>query len=432
MWAAIVLLILIAWVFGYNYISSQELSEGSTSSMSMDETSQKTYEHTFPEQVTKSDFFAGTFIQNDVAGIYPRREALVKDILVDIGDSVVEGQTLAILFEPWVSGQAVSNIGLKSTMLNSSSKILDDTRKVADARISEFESKIQEKETLLLQTLNNYEVQISQAQNNYDTKTESLGNTLEVEQKVLTSLEVNLENAKVTKVQKLEESNNNINQKETLLDSKVDEIYTLIMPLVYVGEEDYVDYENIRKWNLSQFFSARDSQVKSDLVLEVQRFQNQRLVLDAISKYEALLNINKLLVSGLENTTYSVGDTDEATVRSYITLAKNYNTSLINQKEIYDDAIASQKVLEVSETEKLSGLEQKIEEQKAKIQRVESDSTLFVTDNSVKLTESEKNLQVEKLFSSLILWESLKTYSLLMKINKLQLLLTEWLLLKLI
>jgi len=132
-------------------------------------------------------------------------------------------------------------------MLNSSSKILDDTRKVADARISEFESKIQEKETLLLQTLNNYEVQISQAQNNYDTKTESLGNTLEVEQKVLTSLEVNLENAKVTKVQKLEESNNNINQKETLLDSKVDEIYTLIMPLVYVGEEDYVDYENIRK-----------------------------------------------------------------------------------------------------------------------------------------------------------------------------------------
>lgn len=132
-------------------------------------------------------------------------------------------------------------------MLNSSSKILADTRKVADARISEFESKIQEKETLLLQTLNNYDVQISQAQNNYDTKTESLGNTLEVEQKVLTSLEVNLENAKVTKVQKLEESNNNISQKETLLDSKVDEIFTLIMPLVYVGEEDYVDYENIRK-----------------------------------------------------------------------------------------------------------------------------------------------------------------------------------------
>lgn len=52
--------------------------------MSMDSQSQKTYQHTFPEQVTKSDFFAGSFIQNDVAGIYPRREALVKDILVDI------------------------------------------------------------------------------------------------------------------------------------------------------------------------------------------------------------------------------------------------------------------------------------------------------------------------------------------------------------
>lgn len=149
------------------------------------------------------------------------------------------------------------------------------------------------------------------------------------------------------------------------------------------------------------FFSARNSQVKSDLVLEIKKFQNERDVLDTLPKYELLLGINKLLVSGLENTSYSVGDTDEATVKSYITRAKLYETSLINQKEVYDDAIASLKVLEVSEAEKISGLEQKIEEQKAKIARVESDNNLFITDNSVKLTESEKNLQVEKLTAEL-------------------------------
>jgi hypothetical protein len=119
-------------------------------------------------------------------------------------------------------------------MLHSSSRILVDTKKVAAAKISEFDSKITEKETLLLETLNTYDVKISQVQNNYDTKTESLENTLELEQKVLTSLEVSLENSRNTKDEKLEESNNNSIQKEILLDSKVDEVYTQIMPLVYV------------------------------------------------------------------------------------------------------------------------------------------------------------------------------------------------------
>lgn len=399
-WGAIVCLILLASVLGYNYVSSQNIVESSPSSMSMD-SKKKTYEHTFPEQVTKSDFFQGTFIQNDVAGIYPRREALVKDILVDIGDSVKEGQTLAILFEPGVSGQAGTNIGLKSTMLNSSSKILADTKKIASAKIDEFDTKIKEKEILLSETLSNYDVKISQAQNNYDTKTKSLSNTIQVEQKILSSLEVSLENARVTKDEKVDEAENNISQKETLLDSKIDEIYTGLIPLVYVGEENEVDYDNIRKWDLSMFFSARNSQIKNDLVLEIKKFQNERNSLDAFSKYELLLNINKLVVLGLENTSYSVGDTDEATVKNYISKAKLYEASLITQKEVYDDAFTSLKVLEVSELERIQSIEQKIEEQKAKIERVESDSTLFVTDNSVQLTQSEKKLQVEKLTAEL-------------------------------
>lgn len=393
--------VLLFWVLGYNYISGQSEREGNDGSVSMEEGVKKIYEHSFPEQVTKSDYFQGIFVQNDVAGIYPRREALVKDILVDIWDVVEEGQTLAMLFEPWVSGQAGSNIALKSTMLNSSSKILADTKKIAAAKIEEFDTKIREKETLLTETLSNYDVKISQAQNTYDTKSQSLRNTLEVEEKILNTLEISLENALSTKVEKIIEASANISQKQLLLDAKIDEIYTQMMPLVYIGEEDEVNYENIRKTDLSQFFSARDSQIKTDLVLEIQAFQNERYTLDTLSKYERILDINTLLVSGLENTPYSVGDTDEATVRSYITQAKLYHTNLINQKEIYDDAVSGLKVLEVSETEKIQSAEQEIEEQKAKIQRVQSDSSLFITDNSVQLTLSEKQLQTQKLSAEL-------------------------------
>jgi hypothetical protein len=106
--------------------------------------------------------------------------------------------------------------------------------KISDAKISEFESKVIEKETLLLETLNNYEVKISQIQNIYETKAESLANTLEVENKILVSLEVKLENAHITKKEKLEEARNNISQKEILLNYKIDEVYTQIIPIVYL------------------------------------------------------------------------------------------------------------------------------------------------------------------------------------------------------
>lgn len=132
-------------------------------------------------------------------------------------------------------------------MLSSSNKILADTKKIASAKIAEFDTKIKEKEILLSETLDNFDIKISQAQNTYDTRSESLTNTLEVEQKVLSTLETSLENALITKEEKILEAENNIPQKEALLGSKIDEVYTGIIPLIYIGEENQVDYNDIRR-----------------------------------------------------------------------------------------------------------------------------------------------------------------------------------------
>jgi chaperonin cofactor prefoldin len=145
-------------------------------------------------------------------------------------------------------------------MLNSSSRILADTKKISGAKISEYdaqvieaeakvieaEAEIIEKRGVLFVTKNNLDSQIEQSVNSYETRVDNLKNQLVLEQKILSTLESNLENANGSKNQKIEEAKNNVLQKQSLLDSKVDEIYTLIMPLVYIGEEDYVDYENIR------------------------------------------------------------------------------------------------------------------------------------------------------------------------------------------
>jgi len=68
-----------------------------------------------------------------------------------------------------------------------------------------------------------------------------------LEQKILSTLETSLENAQITKDEKILEAKNNIPQKEALLNSKIDEVYTGIIPLIYVGEENQVDYNDIRR-----------------------------------------------------------------------------------------------------------------------------------------------------------------------------------------
>lgn len=54
--------------------------------------------------------FLGRVNSNDYVKIHPRREGIVKDILVDTGDSVYQGQTLAVLLPPGVDGLSEASI----------------------------------------------------------------------------------------------------------------------------------------------------------------------------------------------------------------------------------------------------------------------------------------------------------------------------------
>ena len=438
-YVVLVSMILIAWVFWYIYLSEKQSGTNTQAPIAnIQQTSQKVYEHIFPEVVTKSDFFQGTFIQNDVAGIYPRREALVKDILVDIGDSVSEWQTLAILFEPWVEWQSQSSIWLKSAVVQAQSKILNDTKKIASAKISEFDAmiveekkkitekrqvlektiqnidskilderkKIEEKKDVLEKTRDNYNSRIKQTSNQYETQKESLKNKLTLERDILETLETNLENIRNTRDEKLRDALDNISQKKELLATKIDEVYTQIIPYVYIGEESRINYEDIQRGRLNDFFSAWDSQNLQKLIFEIQKFQSERTTSEVLSQYDILKNINSYLLIGLENTIFSVGDTDEDTIASYISQTKSLQTQLIGQKEIYDDALSVLKVLEISENEKVSNLEKKIWEQKSKIALESGNKSFIETDESLAVIDSEKQLQLKKLQSEIDVLEA--------------------------
>lgn len=350
--------------------------------------SQKTYEHTFPVQEVKNDYFSGEFIRNDIASIYPRRESLVKDILVDIGDSVRAWETLAILFEPWIEGQSASNIWFKSTIVNSQEKILSDSKKVKDAKIQEFDAQIKQKEVLLADTLINYDAKINAV---WDDAADGWSQYSVWYQK-LETLKSDLEKALVSQGQVLQDAQENITQKKDLFSIKVDEVYTSMIPMLYIGEELYIDYETLEKRDLHTLFSVKNTSVLQNLVSDVQKYQTNRAHQEIAKNYTDILNISKLLKSALEGTLTSVNEISQETIDSYIVELKTLELSLQSSRENYDDALNQLNIIKASQEEKISRIESNILEQK---------ESLALIASNVTTLESEKKLQVEKLRSEI-------------------------------
>lgn len=347
---------------------------------------EKVYNHTFPKKVSKNDYFKGKFISNDVASIYPRRDALVRDILVDIWDEVIAWDTLAILFNPWVGWEWQSKINIKNTIVSTKNNLINNLELVKEAKIAELDQKILEKEIILRETINNFDSKISQI-GDIDT----IWSEYQVQLKSLENLQKNLENAIISKEELLLESNNNIIQKERLLNLKIDEIFNKLIPIFYIWNESDINYENINIYDFSEYFSVKDTILRNKIIISLTKFNNNYSILDLENKFEEIIVINNLLVLALKNTIVSTNIT-EKDISNYISDINIYNTSLISQKEILDDSKNMYSILKSQQKEKIENIETKIIKSENEI------SLLWSKSNS---TQSEKSLSVEKLKASI-------------------------------
>jgi len=400
------------------YYSTKDLwSTSSASSHSQETTNtKKVYEHINPERVSKNEYFKWEFIANDVASIYPRRDALVKDILVDIWDTVKVWQTLALLFEPWVEWQSNSSIAVKSTQVNTKKNLLWDIVNVKNARLWEVDTKINEKNVLISETSKLYDSKIAQVQSSLKNKdnievfnAQVSTNNITVEKKNLETLEQNLVSAELSSKQRLQEVENNIDQKEVLFDTKIEEIYLSLFPIFYIGSDESISYWSIRKSQLSNLFWVKDSVSRNNLLQTINTFITQKSDLSSTQRYEQLLAISEGLIESLQNTLVSV-DITESSINTAINSVNTYKQSLVTYKEGYDDAQSDLSTQQKIEAEKIETIKKQIEKQKEVILLTKSqyevvnsskDQILDNLELEIKKLSSEKSLQVEKLKAEL-------------------------------
>ena len=98
---------------------------------------------------TASTVILGTVFSNEIANVYPRREGIVEDIYVDIGDTVAKNQVVALLLPPGVEGQGAAMIAEKRAMQAQAQTELDTSAAVRDRAVLGAEQMIAEKQAEL-------------------------------------------------------------------------------------------------------------------------------------------------------------------------------------------------------------------------------------------------------------------------------------------
>lgn len=357
----------------------------------------KIYEHAFAHRTSESQYFKGEFISNDVASIYPRRDAIVQDILVDIWDKIQAWDTLAILLAAWVQWEAQSKIQVKSTLLQSKKNLLTEAQKVKDAKIQEINEKIRQKEILLAEIIKNFNSKLSQLWDN-----SSQAGEYQVVVKELENLEKNLENAKNTQEKLIKQSDQNISQKQELLQAKIDEIYNKIIPILYVWNEDDINYKQINSYDFSDQFSAKDSMVKNTLVWELKSFHEWFFQNQVLDNYKKLLKIHTLLIQALQNTIISI-DTPENILQNHINNLNIFQSQLIEQKEIYDDALTQKDILIVSQTEKIENIVLQIQQKQQQLALLWSKYISVESEKSLNTSQIQTEIDSLKASKQLII-----------------------------
>lgn len=111
----------------------------------------ESYATVSPELVSSAStvILLGTVISNETANIYPRRDGIVEDIYVDIGDTVKKGQVVAILLPKGVEGESAAAIARKKAEKSQMEAGYETAQNVAKQALNKMKQEIDEKREAL-------------------------------------------------------------------------------------------------------------------------------------------------------------------------------------------------------------------------------------------------------------------------------------------
>ena len=99
---------------------------------------------------SSSVLLLGSVLSHETANIYPRRDGIVEDVYVDIGDTVQKNQVVALLLPKGVEGQSAALIAEKQARKSQAESDVKTASQVAEETLINTRQQINEKQTELM------------------------------------------------------------------------------------------------------------------------------------------------------------------------------------------------------------------------------------------------------------------------------------------
>lgn len=383
----------------------------------------KTFETMFPTKITSptQSLILGTVLSNETANVYSRREGIVQDVFVDIGDQVKEGQVVASLLPEGVEGESQARIEQKIAQKRQADIEARNISIVANQAIANAEQKVQEMETALNTMIETSKALIQTSSIHATTtfaeereKVRNAEQSIKISHAQISTLEENIIRANEDKNRKLEKAEKNIDQ--MIEQAEVTTVHMRqTIEQVLLGEVRLggITGTELDESDIPFELGAQKQQSRIDVVTE---FNNVTSIENTFRSYDA--STKRLHIDNYMSKALSLAYSTEEMLQGTITHAhfKQENltritnnvhaakNSLLQAKEKVENARLALDILLTSEAEVVSNLEQKLLEEKEKLNAVKQNLELTkaqqykntnISNEQRKQTEIVQNSQIE-------------------------------------
>jgi len=361
-----------------------------------------------------SPLLLGSVLSNETANVYPRRNGIVEDILVDIGDVVNKGQTLAFLLPPGVEGKSQALLAEKQARVSESHSRLTYAEKISDSTIDEYKEKIAQKRTELQSALLSRGATSDQAETSFLTTGVKEDAALalskqkkEVAQKNLELMSDRLDAAKKSREEKIRNAEKNISQK--IEQAKISFLHAQesIDQIVSSGSTDQGRRRNesLHSDSFPYEIGFYDPQLRIALASSYNILRNTLLSFSSKSTEKQEEEIPSLFADAntlLSNAQHLVQSSSpslnltEARISSLSDKIHDAQTGLLKAQESVEDAVNALRIVISTEDENIIRFEKELEQRNSLLLSADQEITLARSSQEKNTEVSLKNWEREK------------------------------------
>jgi len=339
---------------------------------------ENTYKTTTVTQKESSNLLLpGKVLSHESATIYPRRAGIVKDIYLDIGDPVREGQVIGVLLPQGVEGESAALIAEKAARARQAKANYLNAKRVADVAIENAERQLVGKEG---EAENGIASKITNAKKNVEVARSNLKLSQDTLEKRQIDIENTLRDAKHDLTQEKDQIKN-------IVDSSFNPVDSMISSFDTKPSTQRIDLDD-----LPNYLGAAKSSTKNSFIRSYNVFIYTKEELDAktdhtydeLNQYiEASLDLAAKSEDLLRN---SIGNQklSSSQMSSYTSDILAKKNQVLAQKEAYEDAFNAYNNTLSSTDETITRLANQVEKDQRQLEYtvdVLNNATTLATDN---------------------------------------------------